>query len=148
MAAKKLQPSVLTEESLEMTQISLALPKGRFLPNSLRVLESMSAEIADHARRLAWVVHVRDFSLTVKLLKAPDIANLLAAGEVDFGVLPDEWVREHHAEPPVELLDLRWCTSRIVLAGEPDHFDLASRAPADRHELSEFRRGVHAAAGG
>jgi ATP phosphoribosyltransferase len=117
---------VLTEESSEMTTITLGLPKGRFLPNSLRVLQSMSAEIADHARRLAWLVRIRDVSLTVKLLKPPDIANLLATGEVDFGVLPDEWIREHHAAP-VEMLDLGWCTSRIVLAGDPRHFDRACR---------------------
>lgn len=109
-----------------MTTISLGLPKGRFLPNSLQVLQSMSAEIADHARRLAWLLRVDDVELTVKLLKAPDIANLLGTGELDFGVLPDEWAREQHAAL-VEVLDLGWCTSRIVLAGDPGHFDRVCR---------------------
>lgn len=90
------------------------------------MLRSMAASPLD-TRRLSWCVHLENLAVTVKLMKPPDIALLLAAGDIDFGVLPDEWVREHHAAA-VAIRDLRWCSSRIVLAGDPKNFAKISRA--------------------
>lgn len=105
----------------KMPEISLALPKGRFEPNSQRVLRSLVPHTVAEPRRCAWDVQWKGFTVHIKLLKVQDIAALLASNELDFGVANDEWIRENHASA-VELMDLGWCTSRIVLAGASKHF--------------------------
>ncbi len=100
----------------EKHPLRLALPKGRFQPQSQQILLQLVPDALDNPRRCSWTTMRNDTLLKIKLLKSQDIAALLATGEIDAGVLPDEWVQEKQA-PAIPLLDLRWCLSRIVFAG-------------------------------
>jgi ATP phosphoribosyltransferase len=103
---------------LENRPLSLALPKGRFQPQSQQLLLQWMPDAFNNPRRCSWTTMRNDTLVKIKLLKSQDIAALLATQEIDAGVLPDEWVLEKEA-PAVPLLDLRWCLSRIVFAGDP-----------------------------
>lgn len=97
----------------------VGLPKGRFLTASVSVLTGLGADEAKVRQRYTWQVQANHLNLCFKLLKTQDIPHLLAANVLQFGVTSDEWVAEWRA-PLVELLDLRWCTTTIVLASAVD----------------------------
>lgn len=82
---------------------------------SALVLSDLGADVAEADQRYTWKLQANHLDLCFKLLKTQDIPTLLSANMLQFGVTSDEWVVESRAQL-IELLDLRWCVTNIVLA--------------------------------
>lgn len=107
----------------------VGLPKGRFLTASAAVLTGLGADGAKARQCYTWQVQANRLNLCFKLLKTQDIPPLLASNVLQFGVTSDEWVAEWRA-PLIELLDLRWCVTNIVVASAVDIDQRPRAAPA------------------
>jgi ATP phosphoribosyltransferase len=70
-------------------EIRVGLPKGRLLPFSQRVLDQLRLD-----RDSELTYRIVGGGLTVWLLKVCDIPRLVAAGALDVGLAPTEWVEE------------------------------------------------------
>ena len=108
----------------------VGLPKGRFLTASISVLAGLGVDGAKALKRYTWPVQSNHLNLCFKLLKTQDIPRLLATNVLQFGVTSDEWVAEWRA-PLIELLDLRWCRSTIVVASAADADQRPRLVPAE-----------------
>lgn len=67
----------------------LGLPKGRLIETSERALEALGTRRASSA---AYRLETGD--VAIWLLKMRDIPSLVAAGDLDLGIAPDEWIEE------------------------------------------------------
>jgi len=108
----------------------VGLPKGRFLTASVSVLAGLGVDGSKARQRYTWPVQSNRLNLCFKLLKTQDIPRLLATNVLQFGVTSDEWVAESRA-PLVELLDLRWCVTTIVVAAAVGADQMRRPAPAE-----------------
>jgi ATP phosphoribosyltransferase len=73
--------------------VRLGLPKGRLLGTSERVLHALGVERAPSSP-----YRIVAGDVVVWLLKMRDIPGLVARGELDMGIAPDEWIAECEGE--------------------------------------------------
>jgi ATP phosphoribosyltransferase len=95
--------------------LRLALPSGRFLRYSSKVLAHLGAEMGINARRHSWNIQISATRVCVKLVKIRDIPLLFKLRHIHLGVCSDEWMREYNLNHR-PLLDLRWCVTQMVYA--------------------------------
>ncbi|MFZ4577650.1 MAG: ATP phosphoribosyltransferase [Myxococcota bacterium] len=93
--------------------LKVALPKGRIFDRVHALLSDcgISLRMPDRAYR----PECSDDRLSVKVLKAQNVAALVGLGAHDLGFTGHDWVRESQADV-VELLDLGFDPVRIVAA--------------------------------
>jgi ATP phosphoribosyltransferase len=94
--------------------VRVGLPKGRLLPISERVLDALGVERGPSA-----IYRIPRDDLTIWLLKMRDIPELVAAGELDVGIAPTEWVAECGAGCEVHA-DLDGYSTRIAVLAPPE----------------------------
>lgn len=93
--------------------IILGLPKGRFLPNTQRLLKHLGLD--DGSRALSFKTSYGGVNFVIKIMKMADIAYLLDLDLLDLGVLCDEWAYEHGLAK-LHPDKLNWCQSTFALA--------------------------------
>jgi ATP phosphoribosyltransferase len=115
----------MTTPPSSLPPLRLALPKGRFLEQSRKILSDLGC--SELGTRLgSWRAVVAGQPVVVKLLKVQDVTRFLQVGKLDLGVSADEWMVELGVSLP-PLVDLAWCLTKVVLAVAED----APPAPAD-----------------
>jgi len=99
--------------------ITLALPKGRLLTETLNILGPMGIRFRDDLEGSRSLVHESmDGSLRVLLLRARDVATFVEYGGADAGVVGKDLLMEE-APAVYEPLDLGFGLCRLVVA-EPE----------------------------
>lgn len=98
----------------------IGLPKGRLLGRSVAVAESLGLRFGDRLTSVSDRLALRAF-----LLKAQDIARLVACDELDCGFVPDEWLREHFcssacAASLVCVAKMRWTRRDLCFFGSAE----------------------------
>ena len=81
--------------------IKVGLPKGRMEAQSQRICHALGVELTTGVLR--YQASAGGALVGVYLLKAPDIARMLAANVLDLGLTGDEWLLENGVFPR------RWC---------------------------------------
>lgn len=109
-------------------KIKIALPKGRFLRESLSIICTYlnrrgisSDEIRNFASRKL-VFEYED--VVFLLLKASDICDFTCKGHVDLGIVPDEWMLEYELDKNIsfnKLKKLDWIHTRLSLISTANH---------------------------
>ncbi|MFL5844284.1 MAG: ATP phosphoribosyltransferase [Solirubrobacteraceae bacterium] len=106
--------------------VRIALPVGRLLCHTLRLLETLhiAAPVAPLRRtscpQRTWTIH---------LLKVQDIPSLVADGAIDVAVAADEWILETGATVDITAT-LGWLPGRICLLAQ------AAARPADEPRVA------------
>lgn len=85
--------------------IRIGFPKGRMLAQSARFCAALGVELKPG--KLRHVTRVGQVTATIHLLKAQDIASMLAAQLLDLGLTGDEWLMEHGVPPEYRCLETR-----------------------------------------
>lgn len=93
--------------------LKIALPKGRILPRVETLLADCGLNL--HRSERAYRPDVSDERLSVKIMKAQNIATLVELGSHDVGITGHDWVCETDAQVE-ELLDFKFDPVRIVAA--------------------------------
>jgi ATP phosphoribosyltransferase len=73
--------------------IKIGLPKGRMTSQSQTICRALGVEMTPGVLR--YRAQVGGCSVGLYLLKAPDIAGMLATSALDLGLTGDEWLLEH-----------------------------------------------------
>ena len=100
-----------------MTQIKLALPKGRMREGLFSLLRDAGVRVRVGPREYRPSISLPGFA--VKLLKPQNIVEMLHAGTRDIGVAGHDWVQEKNANL-VEVLDTGLDPVRLVAAAPVD----------------------------
>ncbi|NOZ25397.1 MAG: ATP phosphoribosyltransferase [Nitrospirae bacterium] len=99
--------------------ITLALPKGRLLTETVRILEPVGIGFGSEMERSRVLVHESvDRSVRVLLLRARDVSTFVEYGGADAGVVGKDLLMED-APSVYEPLDLGFGHCRLVVA-EPE----------------------------
>ncbi|MBI5880271.1 MAG: ATP phosphoribosyltransferase [Chloroflexi bacterium] len=102
-----------------MRGLTIALPKGRLLSNSLRALESGGVHFAEahkDSRRLMFTS--TDGGWRLILVKPVDVVTYVEHGAADLGIVGEDVVRESGVDV-LQPLTLPFGQCRIVVAGTP-----------------------------
>lgn len=100
-----------------MIKTKIALPKGRFLQNSLSIIRKhlgCNSVLNFDTRKLFFESDDTSFFL----LKVSDICELTFNGTIDIGIVPDEWMLEYEFKKNIrfkKLKKLEWIKTRISL---------------------------------
>jgi len=90
--------------------LQLALPKARLLRASLELLRAGGLSPDRHVYRQ----ELASGEICLRLLRLRDIPSLVAAGSVDVGIAPDEWIRETGSDV-LRLERLGWYQGTVSL---------------------------------
>lgn len=101
-------------------KIKVALPKGRFYDRSLAIINNnIDQNIIESENGKKLVFESDDFIFF--LLKSPDICSLIFNGNVDIGIVPDEWILEYELENKMNfkrLIRVDWVNTKISLISD------------------------------
>ncbi len=104
------------------SKIKLALPKGRFLNNSLAILKKFGCKQINPG-----ILHVKLMKecVEVYLLNAADIPKLVSSGKIECGISTDEWCLElEHTNGKEKefnvLRKLNWISTELAFFSKPD----------------------------
>lgn len=108
--------------------LQLCLPKGRIFDKVKALLDDCGLGLRMPER--GYRPECNDDRLSIKILKAPNVAALVGLGSHDLGFTGHDWVQETSANV-VELLDLGFDPVRIVAAipDDQDEAELLRRKP-------------------
>ncbi len=101
--------------------ITIALPKGRILRDTLPLLEQAGIELRDDpdtSRKL--ILDTNHEQVKIVLIRATDVPTYVQWGAADLGVAGKDTLLEHGGEGLYEPLDLKIACCRMMVAGHPD----------------------------
>jgi ATP phosphoribosyltransferase len=100
-----------------MSQITLALSKGRILDETLPLLNKAgihTLEDPDNSRKLIFPTSYE--GLNILIIRASDVPTYVAHGAADVGVAGKDVVMEHGGQGYYEALDLKIANCRLMVA--------------------------------
>lgn len=100
--------------------ITIALPKGRILKDTLPLLAHVGIELRDNpdtSRKL--ILDTNIDTVKVVLIRATDVPTYVQWGAADLGVTGKDTLVEHGGEGLYEPLDLQIAKCRLMVAGHP-----------------------------
>lgn len=101
--------------------ITIALPKGRILKDTLPLLAHVGIELRDDpdtSRKL--ILDTSNEAVKVVLIRATDVPTYVQWGAADLGVTGKDTLVEHGGEGLYEPLDLQIAKCKLMVAGHPD----------------------------
>ena len=101
--------------------LTIALPKGRILDQTLPLLEKAGINIPKselESRKLILDTNFDDIKVIV--LRASDVPVFVQHGAADFGIAGKDVLMEHGADGVFELLDLGISKCRLMVASKKD----------------------------
>jgi ATP phosphoribosyltransferase len=101
-----------------MTQLTIALTKGRILKETLPLLAAAGIEPAeeiDKSRKLAFATNQENIQLLI--LRGSDVPTYVQFGAADLGVSGKDTLMEHGGDGLYSLLDLGIARCKIMTAG-------------------------------
>ncbi len=113
-----------------MTQLTLALSKGRILEATLpRLAEAGITPAIDPDQSRELLINTSRDDLRLLILRATDVPTFVAYGAADMGVAGKDVLLEHGGRDLYEPLDLGIAGCRLVVAGLPGALAAAERRP-------------------
>lgn len=103
-----------------MTQITIALSKGRILEESLPLLAKLGLEPAGDIDRLLRVP-TRDKNVSFLIIRPTDVPTYVEYGAADLGITGKDVLMEHGGESLYEPLDLDIARCRLSVAARVGH---------------------------
>lgn len=104
-----------------MSNLTLALSKGRILEDSLPLLAAMGITPETdplNSRKLQFATNRDDLNLLV--IRAADVPTFVAHGAADLGIAGKDVLMEHEGDGLYEPMDLGIARCRLMLAGKPE----------------------------
>jgi ATP phosphoribosyltransferase len=101
--------------------ITIALPKGRILRDTLPLLRQSGITLTDDpdtSRKL--ILDTNHEQVKIVLIRATDVPTYVQWGAADLGVAGKDTLLEHGGEGLYEPLDLKIARCRLMVAGHPD----------------------------
>jgi len=103
-----------------MTQLTLALAKGRTAKDSIKLLEEANIHFPDfHEKSRKLVFYSDDQKVKMIYVKAVDVTTYVEQGAADIGIVGRDNILEAEADI-YELLDLKFGICRFVIASLKD----------------------------
>ena len=101
--------------------ITIALPKGRILRDTLPLLQRAGISLIDDpdtSRKL--ILDTNHAQVKIVLIRATDVPTYVQWGAADLGIAGKDTLLEHGCEGLYEPLDLKIARCRLMVAGYPD----------------------------
>src|ERR1044071_6514013 len=98
-----------------MTQLILALSKGRILDDSLPLLDKIGLSPAGDVGRLLRVPS-QDKNVSLLIIRPADVPTYVEYGAADLGIVGKDVLMEHGSESLYEPLDLGLAKCRLSVA--------------------------------
>jgi ATP phosphoribosyltransferase len=101
--------------------ITIALPKGRILRDTLPLLRQSGINLTDDpdtSRKL--ILDTNHEQVKIVLIRATDVPTYVQWGAADLGVAGKDTLLEHGGDGLYEPLDLKIARCRLMVAGHPD----------------------------
>jgi ATP phosphoribosyltransferase len=101
--------------------ITIALPKGRILRDTLPLLRQSGITLTDDpdtSRKL--ILDTNHEQVKIVLIRATDVPTYVQWGAADLGVAGKDTLLEHGGDGLYEPLDLKIARCRLMVAGHPD----------------------------
>ena len=101
--------------------ITIALPKGRILQDTLPLLQQAGISLIDDpdtSRKL--ILDTNHAQVKIVLIRATDVPTYVQWGAADLGIAGKDTLLEHGCEGLYEPLDLKIARCRLMVAGYPD----------------------------
>lgn len=109
-----------------MTQLTLALSKGRIFEETLPLLKAAGITVAeDPEKSRKLILSTNDEAVRVIVVRASDVPTYVQYGAADFGVAGKDVLLEHGGEGLYQPIDLNIAKCRLSVA-VPAGFDYAS----------------------
>ncbi len=101
-----------------MTELTIALSKGRILKETLPLLEKVGITLLDDpkvSRKL--ILRTNQDNIKVVVVRPTDVPTFVQYGAADIGVTGKDVLLEHGAQGVYEPLDLKIAACRLMVAG-------------------------------
>ena len=101
--------------------ITIALPKGRILRDTLPLLQQAGISLTDDpdtSRKL--ILDTNHEQVKIVLIRATDVPTYVQWGAADLGVAGKDTLLEHGCDGLYEPLDLKIARCRLMVAGHPN----------------------------
>lgn len=102
-----------------MTQLTIALSKGRILEDSLPLLAKLGLDPAGDIDRLLRVPS-RDKNVSLLIIRPADVPTYVEYGAADLGIVGKDVLMEHGSHELYEPLDLGIAVCRLSVAAKKD----------------------------
>lgn len=102
-----------------MTQLTIALSKGRILDDSLPMLAKLGLEPAGDIARLLRVPS-RNKNVSLLIIRPTDVPTYVEYGAADLGIVGKDILMEHGGTALYEPLDLHIANCRLSVAAKKD----------------------------
>lgn len=102
-----------------MTQLTIALSKGRILEDSLPLLAKLGMDPAGDIDRLLRVPS-RDNNVSLLIIRPADVPTYVEYGAADLGIVGKDVLMEHGGSEMYEPLDLGIANCRLSVAAKKD----------------------------
>lgn len=115
-----------------MSQITLALSKGRILDETLPLLKRAGINLLEDPNESRKLIFPTSYDgLNILIIRASDVPTYVAHGAADVGVAGKDVVMEHGGQGYYEALDLKIANCRLMVA-EP----IAKSVPKSRYRVA------------
>ncbi len=110
------------------SKITLAISKGRILEDTIPLLERMGmAPVEDLNKTRKLLVDTENPNVRVVVIRATDVPTYVQYGAADLGIAGKDILMESQGEGIYELLDLRICKCKLMVAGKSQLPDAGTR---------------------
>lgn len=107
--------------------ITIALPKGRILEETLPLLEVAGIQLLDNPEKTRkLILQTSRSDVRIVIVRASDVPSYVGLGAADLGISGWDTLMEHSMAGLYSLLDLKIAQCRVCVAA-PEHFDYKTK---------------------